>query len=56
MNEENRGGGSLITPPERDYTGLAYLNDDFTGGELVFPHLNVVCSYRPEARFIGRVP
>jgi predicted 2-oxoglutarate/Fe(II)-dependent dioxygenase YbiX len=28
--------------PQRDYTGLAYLNDDFTGGELVFPDLDVV--------------
>jgi len=28
--------------PKRDYTGLAYLNDDFTGGELVFPDLDVV--------------
>ena len=28
--------------PIRDYTALAYLNDDFTGGELVFPDLDVV--------------
>src|SRR5207247_10956837 len=28
--------------PQRDYTGLAYLNDDFTLGELVFRALNIV--------------
>lgn len=28
--------------PQRDYTGLVYLNDDFTGGELVFPDRDVV--------------
>jgi hypothetical protein len=33
--------------PQRDYTGLAYLNDDFTGGELVFPDLDVVIAPRP---------
>jgi predicted 2-oxoglutarate/Fe(II)-dependent dioxygenase YbiX len=33
--------------PQRDYTGLAYLNDDFTGGELVFPDLDVVIVPKP---------
>jgi predicted 2-oxoglutarate/Fe(II)-dependent dioxygenase YbiX len=33
--------------PQRDYTGLAYLNDDFTGGELVFPDLDVVIAPKP---------
>jgi predicted 2-oxoglutarate/Fe(II)-dependent dioxygenase YbiX len=33
--------------PDRDYTGLAYLNDDFTGGELVFPDLDVVIVPKP---------
>ena len=28
--------------PQRDYTGLLYLNDNFTGGELVFPDRDVV--------------
>jgi len=28
--------------PQRDYTGLVYLNDNFTGGELVFPDRDVV--------------
>ena len=32
---------------QRDYTGLVYLNDDFTGGELVFPDLDVVIAPRP---------
>jgi hypothetical protein len=33
--------------PQRDYTGLAYLNDDFTGGELAFQDLNVVITPKP---------
>jgi hypothetical protein len=33
--------------PQRDYTGLVYLNDDFTGGELVFPSLGIVIAPRP---------
>ena len=33
--------------PQRDYTGLAYLNDDFTGGELVFPDRDVVIAPKP---------
>jgi hypothetical protein len=33
--------------PQRDYTGLAYLNDDFTGGELVFPDRDVVITPKP---------
>jgi hypothetical protein len=28
--------------PQRDYTSLIYLNDNFTGGELVFPDRDVV--------------
>ena len=28
--------------PQRDYTALVYLNDNFTGGELVFPDRDVV--------------
>jgi len=33
--------------PQRDYTGLVYLNDDFSGGELVFPDLDTVIVPRP---------
>jgi hypothetical protein len=33
--------------PQRDYTGIGYLNDDFTGGELVFPHLDVAITPKP---------
>jgi 2OG-Fe(II) oxygenase superfamily len=33
--------------PHRDYTGLAYLNDDFTGGELVFPNRDVIITPKP---------
>jgi predicted 2-oxoglutarate/Fe(II)-dependent dioxygenase YbiX len=33
--------------PQRDYTGLTYLNDDFTGGELVFPDRDIVVTPNP---------
>jgi len=33
--------------PQQDYTGIAYLNDDFTGGELVFPDRDLVIMPRP---------
>ena len=33
--------------PQQDYTGIAYLNDDFMGGDLVFPELNVVITPKP---------
>jgi hypothetical protein len=33
--------------PQRDYTGLAYLNDDFTGGELVFPDHDLIITPKP---------
>jgi predicted 2-oxoglutarate/Fe(II)-dependent dioxygenase YbiX len=32
---------------QRDYTGLVYLNDNFTGGELVFPDGDVVIIPKP---------
>ena len=32
---------------QRDYTGLVYLNDNFTGGELVFPNRDVVIIPKP---------
>jgi hypothetical protein len=47
MSEANMGAGSQITPPHRDYTGLAYLNDDFKGGELVFPNRDVIITPKP---------
>ena len=50
--------------PQRDYTGLLYLNDNFTGGELVFPDRDVVIIPKPgllvgfpsNHEFIHRVP
>ena len=33
--------------PQRDYTGLVYLNDNVTGGELVFPDRDVVIIPKP---------
>jgi hypothetical protein len=33
--------------PQRDYTGLVYLNENFTGGELVFPDRDVVIIPKP---------
>jgi hypothetical protein len=38
--------------PQRDFTGLAYLNDDFTGGELVFPDRDLVITPKP-GLFVG---
>jgi len=32
---------------QRNYPGLVYLNDDFTGGELVFPDLDIAIAPRP---------
>jgi predicted 2-oxoglutarate/Fe(II)-dependent dioxygenase YbiX len=48
-DNEQREHGRWIPnhTPQRDYTGLAYLNDDFTGGELVFPDLDVVIAPKP---------
>ena len=33
--------------PQRGYTALVYLNDDFTGGELVFPAPDVLITPQP---------
>ncbi len=33
--------------PQREYTALVYLNDDFTGGELVFPDRHLVITPKP---------
>jgi hypothetical protein len=38
--------------PQRDYTALVYLNDNFTGGELVFPDRGVVIIPKP-GLFVG---
>jgi 2-oxoglutarate-Fe(II)-dependent oxygenase superfamily protein len=38
--------------PHRDYTALIYLNNDFTGGELVFPDRDVVITPKP-GLFVG---
>jgi predicted 2-oxoglutarate/Fe(II)-dependent dioxygenase YbiX len=48
-NNEQREHGRWVPnhTPQRDYTGLAYLNDDFTGGELVFPDRDVVVTPNP---------
>ena len=47
-NEQEEDGRWMPNhTPQRDYTGLAYLNDDFTGGELVFPDLEVVINPKP---------
>ena len=47
------------TPP-RDYTGIAYLNDDFTGGELVFPGRDLVVTpkvgFPSNHKFVHAVP
>ena len=38
--------------PQRDYTALVYLNDNFTGGKLVFPDRDVVIIPKP-GLFVG---
>ena len=48
-DNERREDGSWVAnhTPQRDYTGLAYLNDDFTGGELVFPDHDLIITPKP---------
>jgi 2OG-Fe(II) oxygenase superfamily len=47
-NEQRKHGRWVPNhTPQRDYTGIAYLNDDFTGGELVFPALDAVIRPKP---------
>jgi hypothetical protein len=47
-NERLENGGWIPNhTPQRDYTGIAYLSEDFTGGDLVFPELNVVITPKP---------
>jgi 2OG-Fe(II) oxygenase superfamily len=47
-NERREGGRWLPNhTPQRDYTALAYLNDDFTGGELVFPGHDLIITPKP---------
>ena len=47
-NERLENGGWIPNhTPQRDYTGIAYLNEDFTGGDLVFPELNLVITPKP---------
>lgn len=47
-NEQRKHGQWIPNhTPQRDYTGVAYLNDDFTGGELVFPPLDAVITPKP---------
>jgi 2-oxoglutarate-Fe(II)-dependent oxygenase superfamily protein len=42
-NEQRKHGRWVPNhTPQRDYTALVYLNDNFTGGELVFPDRDVV--------------
>src|SRR4029077_19939128 len=47
-NEKREHGRWLPNhTPQRDYTALVYLNDNFTGGELVFPDRDVVITPKP---------
>ena len=48
-DNERREEGQWVPnhTPQRDYTGLVYLNDDFTGGELAFPNLGIVIAPMP---------
>ena len=38
--------------PQRDYTSLIYLNDNFTGGQLIFPDRDVVITPK-RGLFVG---
>ena len=52
-NEREEDGRWLPNhTPQRDYTALVYLNDNFTGGELVFPDRDVVIIPKP-GLFVG---
>ena len=52
-NERLENGGWVPNhTPQRDYTGIAYLNHDFTGGELVFPDLGITIAPR-SGLFVG---
>jgi 2OG-Fe(II) oxygenase superfamily len=47
-NEQRKRGRWVPNhTPQRDYTELVYLNDNFTGGELVFPDRDVVIIPKP---------
>jgi len=47
-NERLENGGWVPNhTPQRDYTGIAYLNEDFKGGDFVFPELNIVITPKP---------
>jgi hypothetical protein len=47
-NERNEHGRWLPNhTPQREYTALVYLNNNFTGGELVFPDRDVVIMPKP---------
>jgi hypothetical protein len=66
VDNERREHGRWVPnhTPNRDYTGIAYLNDNFTGGKLVFPHLDVAIAPKPgllvafpsNHRFVHAVP
>ena len=47
-NERQEGDGWVPNhTPQRDYTAIAYLNNGFTGGDLVFPDRDLVITPRP---------
>lgn len=52
-NEQKEHGRWLPNhTPQREYTAVVYLNDNFTGGELVFPARDVVIVPKP-GLFVG---
>jgi hypothetical protein len=42
---ENAKGKQLLTNTQRKKTLLVYLNDNFEGGETIFPNLNTSLSH-----------
>jgi len=53
-DSERREDGRWVPnhTPQRDYTSLIYLNDNFTGGQLIFPDRDVVITPK-RGLFVG---
>jgi 2OG-Fe(II) oxygenase superfamily len=48
------GDGSPNATPWREWAGIIYLNDDYTGGRLIFPESGT--AYRPVAGALALFP
>ena len=50
----HKDGGSYYNPEPIVFGVAIYLNDDFTGGELVYPELNLTVNPRPRSMVIHK--